>query len=373
MKKKWILLTVIIAFTALTVSNLQARTSLDEKKHTIFKIVNEEQKKNDLQSVIFGVWLNGKFIVSTLGDSMTHVPTTKEMHFRVGGVTINYLITVMLQLVDEGRISLDDTLSHWFPDFPKAQEVTVKMLANCTSGYFDYIQSKKFVEVFNYNVFKEWTPEELINLSLEEPMLFEPGKGWSYSHTNFVILGEVLQKLTGETVEKLITERIIQPLKLTNTSFPNTPQIPEPVLHAFTTERDVYEDSTFWNPSWTSYSGLLISDIRDLGVWANAFGQGTLISKLSMQEMIAQTTVGLANNTKEKYYGMGVGIMNGWLVQNPRFGGYNGFMAHLPSKNLSICVVSTMKQNNSPDVNYSQRIVSQLIKEISPDQLLESR
>lgn len=333
-------------------------------KNSIHKIITKEFQDNDLHGLICGISKGEESITFSMGESMTNYPATTEMHFRVGGVTINFLITVLLQLVEENTLLLDDPISLWFPQYQKSKDVTMRMLANCTSGYFDFIHAKAFNESFDKNVFKNWTTDELIELALKEPMLFEPGKGWAYSHTNFLIIGQILEKVTGKTVEALFSERIIHPLGLNNTTFPSTPQIPEPVFHAFTKERGLYEESTFWNPSWTSYSGLLLSTIGDMVKWTNAFGNGQLINHRLMQEMTAPTTVGLGNNKKEKYYGLGIGVMNGWLIQNPKFGGYNCFMAYSPSKDLSIFIVSTGSVDSPPNINFSQLITEKLIEQL---------
>lgn len=183
----------------------RARKALD--------IVQNAKQNLNLKSVMFGLWIDGEpVLLKGLGISMTDVKATKDMHFRVGGVTETFETTLLLELVDQGKVSLDDPLSNWFPNLPASHLVTLRMIANSTSGYFDYVLSPAFLSAINTNPFREWLPNELIAISVAHPMLFTPGTNWSYSHTNFVILGEVIKKITGTSLAKAMNKYIIHSL-----------------------------------------------------------------------------------------------------------------------------------------------------------------
>ena len=213
-------------------------------------------EKYHLKAVLVRV-TEGTQEVATLamGESMTGVPATTDMHFRNGAVAISYLGTVLLQLVDEGKVGLDDTIDRWLPNALASDKVTLRMLINCTSGYPDYVAQKSFVDALYANPFRAWTTEEQLSYVAGKPLLYEPGTNWSYAHTNFVRLGEALSAITGKPVEELIRERVVEPLGMKGTQSHQTAAIPEPVLHAYTKERGTYEESTFWNPSWTLAKG----------------------------------------------------------------------------------------------------------------------
>ena len=150
-------------------------------------------EKYHLKAVLAKV-TKGTEEVATLamGESMTGVPATVDMHFRNGAVAISYLGTVLLQLVDEGKVGLDDTIDRWLPDALASEKVTLRMLANCTSGYPDFVAQKSFDDAVNKDPFRAWTTEEQLSYVADKPLLYEPGTNWSYAHTNFVILGEAL-------------------------------------------------------------------------------------------------------------------------------------------------------------------------------------
>jgi D-alanyl-D-alanine carboxypeptidase len=269
-----------------------------------------------------------------MGESMTGVPATADMHFRNGAVAISYLGTVLLQLVDEGTVGLDDTIDEWPPKALASDKVTLRMLINCTSGYADFVTMDSFVSALYKDPFRAWTTEEQLDFVADKPLLYEPGTNWSYAHTNFVRLGEALSAITGKPVDELIRERIVEPLGMRGTQSYQTAVIPEPVLHAYTKERGTYEESTFWNPSWTLAKGsVMITDIHDLATSARAIGKGELVSEKSHKEQVGPSLVGLGGPTKKCpksvclkqtptfHYGVGTFMVGGWILQNPSFYG----------------------------------------------------
>jgi len=340
----------------------------EDQARQVAELVGKARSKHGLSALMCGVWQGqGELVTLALGNSMTDVPATRQMHMRVGGVTLTCVCTVLLKLADERRLSLDDKISRWYPKLPQADAVTLRMLANCTSGYPDYVKSKAFLDAFDKDPFRQWQPQELIDIALATRLEYKPGAGANYSHTNFVILGEILQKVAGMPMEAILQRHIFKPLGLKETHYPATAAMQAPVLHAFSSDRGVYEDSTYWNPSWTSHSGLMTSTLGDLGVLARAIGSGSLLSTKSRQEQVAPTTVGLGRNRAGLYFALGIIVMNGWLVQNPRFGGYNLVFAHLPARKLSIILATTMGPKCSSEIAYSTVIFKELVNLLAPD------
>src|SRR3712207_3490177 len=235
-----------------------------------------------------------------MGESMTGVPATVDMHFRNGAVAISYLGTVLLQLVDEGKVGLDDTIDRWLPNALASDKVTLRMLINCTSGYADFVAAKTFVDALYKDPFRAWTTEEQLSYVADKPLLYEPGTNWSYAHTNFVRLGQALTAITGKPLDELIRERIVEPLGMRETQSYQTAAIPEPVLHACDKERGTCEESTFWDPSWTRAKGsVMITGIHDLATSARAIGKGELVSEKSHKEQVGSSLVGLGDPTKK--------------------------------------------------------------------------
>ena len=185
-----------------------AEKSQSDQASAIGSIVQKAMKTEHLRAVIVKVTQGDKVVISqAYGESITGVPATTAMHFRNGAVAFSYLGTLLMQFVDEHKIKLDDTIERWMPDLPQANKVTLKMLANQTSGYPDFETDPKFLAAFEADPFHIFTFEERLKFVFTRPMMFDPGTNWSYSHTNFMILGEILSKIGKKPLEVLLRER----------------------------------------------------------------------------------------------------------------------------------------------------------------------
>jgi CubicO group peptidase (beta-lactamase class C family) len=256
----------------------------------VIALVDAAMARYHLKAAIARVLIDGHELVTIArGETMNGVPATPEMHFRNGAVAISYVSTALLVLVDRGVVGLDDSLATWLPDLPDADTTTLRMLANMTAGYPDYVNTDQFAAENDADPFRRWSPEDLIAVSLAQGRAFAPGENWAYSHSDYVILGLALERIAGTPLDLLLRELVLDPLGLVNTASFATPQIPEPVLHAFSSERRAalgipagtrfYEESTFWDPSWTLARGAIqTTTVADMAASAVAIGEGTLLS-----------------------------------------------------------------------------------------------
>ena len=358
----------------------------------IARTIRTSMRDNHLRAVIVKVSVDGRNVMTrAFGESMTGVPATTDMHFRNGSVSISYMANVLLQLVDDGTVSLDDKVSRWLPTIPHANEVTLGQLARMTSGYQDYVRDQTFIEGFLANPFRHWTTLDQLEAGAVKPLWFAPGTGWSYAHTNYVILGLALEKITGMPLRELVRTRVLEPMGLDQTRASVNAPIPEPVLHAFSAERrdflgipdgtPFYEESSIWNPSWTLAQGAIqTTDITDLHATAIAFGTGALLSRESYRASISTDLRGFggpvpgcdtcATQTVRYSYGIGLVTTGDWIMQNPLFGGYSAVTAYLPSERIAIAIAVTYKaeafENNGP-VNQAQMLVRQVGALLAPD------
>jgi CubicO group peptidase (beta-lactamase class C family) len=332
----------------------------------VMGVVDAVRASAHAKAVIVQVTIDGREVVTrAVGESMAGVPATTDMHFRNGAVAISYVATLLLQLVDEKKVSLDDKVSRWLPDLPYADQVTLGQLAQMTSGYVDYVSTPELTAEQYAEPFRTFTPEELIAISTKHPLLYPPGTNWNYSHTNYVILGLALEKITGQPVSTSLRDKVLGPLGLTQTTDPGTPAIPEPVLHAYTSERrpflgippgtPFYEDSTYWNPSWTITRGAIQSTtIQDLNATAVGIGSGRLLSPESYQAMISKDLIGRTTalpgcatcfpQAAHYTYGLGIVSTGNWVMQNPKFAGQTGAFAYLPSRKVAVAVEVTFEE-----------------------------
>jgi CubicO group peptidase (beta-lactamase class C family) len=351
------------------------------------QIVRDTMAEQHLRAVIARVSVNGKNVLTdAFGESVTGVPATTKMHFHNGAVAVSYMSTLLLQLVDDKKVSLDDEVSKWLPSVPTSDQVTLGQLAQMTSGYADYVQNEDFIGALYADPFRQFTPEELIAYSTPESLLYEPGTNWNYSHTNYVILGLALEKITGKKMTTLMRDKVFRPLGLTNTTDTGTAAIPEPALHVFTSERredfeipagvPFYEESTYWNPSWTLARGTIqtttIDDMHDTAV---AIGTGKLLSRKSYEKMVSTELRGKTTEvpgcstcfeqSEEYTYGLGIVIVGDWLTQAPSFSGFAGAMAYLPSKKIAVAVTTTHDPAYFEDPNLPSNTADELFRKIA--------
>jgi CubicO group peptidase (beta-lactamase class C family) len=279
------------------------------------------------------------------------------------------LSTVLLQQVEKGKLSLDDKLSKYFPDLPSADQITVEILENSTSGYEHYAVLNSFDNAFYADPFKHWTPDEIIAYGVAGGPQFTPGTQFKFSDTNFVIVAKILEKATGKSVASLMRSGIFKPLGMKDTVPPDTAATPDPVLHAHTGERGVWEDSTYWDPSWTWYAGGIRSNQADLLKFLDALGKGTLLTKASHEKQLARP----ANSGRpDRYFALGMPVVNGWLFTNPSLEGYSGALGYLPSKDLSVIVYTTRTQQTDPNAATATEILAGITNVLSPDRAVSA-
>ena len=372
----------------------ETTTTDTAKADAVMRIVRDVMAEAHLKAVIVRVTVDGREVVTeAVGESMTGVPATPAMHFRNGAVAISYVSTLLLKLVDEKKVSLDDKLSKWLPEIPHADRVTLGQLAQMTSGYVDYVIGNTAMnEALYANPFRRWTVNEMLSYAVSKPLLYEPGTNWNYAHTNYVLLGLALEKATGEEMSKLLSDKVLRPLGLTNTANSLTPEIPAPVLHAFTAERRAflkipagtpfYEESTFWDPSWTiTHGAIQTTNIYDMEATAAGIGSGRLLTADSYHKMVSTDLRGkthkqpgctTCDEMNDAYtYGLGIVISGNWLVQNPLFGGYGAIEAYLPSQKIAIAAAVTFAPEAFDDQgnyrNEADPLFRKIAAELAPD------
>lgn len=231
------------------------------------------------------------------------VPTNGR--FRVGSITKSFVSTVLLQLVDEGRVALDAPVAGYLPQYGFDPRITVRMVLRHESGLFNYtgepnpdgtmepglpLYGKDFVATR----FRSYTPDELIAVSLAKPLRFDPGTSWSYSNTNYIVIGQLIKQVTGTSWDVQVRRRILGPLGLRETVLPGeSVGVPNPHAHGYYAFPDNGEltvlDATRLNPSWASSAGEVISTTRDLDTFVDALMGGRLLPADLRAEMMTSS------------------------------------------------------------------------------------
>lgn len=292
-------------------------------------------------------------------------PVTPEEHLRIGSNTKTWTGTVILQLVDEGKISLDDPVSKYRPDVPNGENITISQLLSMHSGLANYTTDPELNEQNDTNPSRAWDPEELLAKGLAAPPVFAPGEKWMYSNTNTVLLGLIIEQVTGAPVAEAFKSRIFDPLGLTGTSFPAITDAsipdPHPQFYTFGTNVGTIDslvlspeiqagaldgtlepfDVTDVNPSWAWTAGAGISTMEDLAVYVKALVGGGLLSPELQKERIDSVQSTDPGNPAAASYGLalaGFGSMYGHSGELP---GTNSFMGYDPAKDITVITWAT--------------------------------
>lgn len=214
----------------------------------------------------------------------TGEPMRAADHFRIASVTKTFVATVVLQLVQEGKLRFSDRLYKWVPVIPNSGQITIRELLNHTSGIRDYEDNPVLAYSIANQPLRVWTTPELVQLSLFLPPVFQPGAGWKYSNTNYLLLGIIVEKVTGHSLGYEIRRRVLAPLAMRQTSFPLAdPSLPPPLSHGYAPAGIVgppdnpVTDYTRWSPSWDFGAGNMVSTAPDLLAWGPALAKGTLL------------------------------------------------------------------------------------------------
>jgi D-alanyl-D-alanine carboxypeptidase len=278
---------------------------------------------------------------SGVADLRTGRPMRPELHFRAGSLTKSLVATVALQLVAEGRLSLQDSLQRWLPGILLyGEQVTIRQLLNHTSGVpHNWATIEQTLFRSSEGRFRGWTPAELVAVVADQPPDFPSGTAWSYSNTGYVLLGLVVEAASGSTLGQELHRRIFGPLGLQGTSFPGTsPDIPSPRSHGYSLPLGPQGepldgpllDVTAQNPSWAWAAGALVSDLEDLTRFFRALLGGRLLPPELMAEMMPSVTVPPGSIPLPLYDRYGLGLLEtetpaGRLVG--MVGGIPGFLS----------------------------------------------
>ena len=330
---------------------------------TVEEISRTAMTTYKLKSMIVRVTMEGSDVFTgAFGESMTAVPATAAMRFRNGAFAYSYLGYITAQLAAADVFSLDDTIDRWVPELPRANQVSVGDLpATPPDTRTTYTRTRSAMRSTSSRS-GSGPPTSSSSIGVNGPQQFAPGTNLGYSHTNFAVLARVLERATGKTLHQLMDKYVFEPMRLTATGDNgDTPAIPEPVQHSFTSERrstlqvpaeiPFYEDSTYWNPSWTAPAGAVqTSNIFDVATSIEMIGSGALVSPKAHALQVTKQLIGHKDPkcaacqplTEEFSYGMGVELQKDWIVQTKEFVGSSVTGGYLPAKKLTVAIAVTL-------------------------------
>ncbi|QCQ90680.1 serine hydrolase domain-containing protein [Rhodococcus sp. SGAir0479] len=288
-------------------------------------------------------------------------PVDPTEHIRIGSNTKTMTGTVILQLVQEGKIALADPVSKFRPDVPNGDGITIEQLLDMRSGLFNYSETAELNETLDRDPQKQWKPEELLTLAFANPPYFPPGQGYHYSNTNTVLLGLIAENLDGKPLTQIFQSRLYGPLGLSGTTFPaaadsslpaphpqgymfgtnmdtlTDPALPEPMQAAARNGTLAPNDVTDVNPSWAWAAGAGISTANDLVTWVQALAGGRLLGADLQAQRLASVQPTAPDNGAAQY-GWGIAKMGPMFGHTGELPGFNSFMGHDPDNKVTLVV-----------------------------------
>ncbi|MEU2234881.1 serine hydrolase domain-containing protein [Streptomyces vietnamensis] len=324
------------------------------------RAVQDVMKETGVPGVTVGLSAPGKgtYIRSFgVADKATGQPMDPGLYMRIGSETKTFTVTALLQLVDRGKVGIDDPISKYVDGVPNGDRITLRNLASMRSGLFNYSADEDFYKALTSDPYRPFTPQQLLAYSFKHPVQFQPGAEFDYCNTNLILLGLVVEKVSGTPLHEFIQKNVIEPTGLRHTVFPTDAAFPSPHAHGYTvqTASGKLEDSTDWNPSWGWAAGAMISDLQDMRTWARVVATGTLLTPKTQAERLKTYPSGIPGTG----YGLGIFDVQGWIGHNGSLPGYESLTIYLPEAKATLVVLlntDVLHDNNEPSTLFGQAI-----------------
>lgn len=296
-----------------------------------------------------GVWVPGEGSwVSAAGsaDVEGDVAATTDMMWPLRSITKSYTVTLLLQLVDQGEVSLGDTVGQYVDGVTNGGRITLRELAAMSSGNADYT-NEKFVEAYSQDPAKVFTLDELNSYILGEPAQFEPDAEKVYTNANTNLLGAVIENVTGEPYAEVLQERILDPLGQTGTAYlTKVTDWPAPHPTGYIVE-DGAAQGQDENPSIFAAAGSAFSTLDDARVWAETLATGALLTPETQSERMEGAPLDVG--PPYDLYALGMGETDGWWGHNGEGIGFTSAAFHDNDSGASIVVF--MNESDVPDAH----------------------
>lgn len=296
-------------------------------------------------------------------DVASATPMSLASSFPIRSITKSFTVTLLLQLVQSGVLGLDDKVGRYVQGVPNGSLIGLADLAGNQSGLVDYSMQQGFVDVFVADTLHVWTPQELVAFSFAETPTFLPGAQYQYSNTNTVLLGIVIETVTGQALAELLAARIFDPLGLSGTSYPSSPSLPAPTPTPYSVviATGELDQQPLISPSSLAGSGAMASTLADLLTWGDALGRGTLLNA-GLQQQRKSRSRAVTNGPEYDNYGLGIGQIGNWWGHTGSGVGYQIATMNLAtSRNATISVlVNATPVGGRRDLNLAQETFEKL-------------
>ena len=298
----------------------------------------------DVPGAAVGVWVPGQgswTAAAGVADREGDVAASTDMVWPLRSITKSYTVSLVLQLVDEGELSLDDPIGQYVDGVTDGDTITLGQLANMTSGAADYT-NEEFAEAYQADPARIFTLDELNGFMLGEPAQFAPGAEHVYTNANTNLLGAVVEEVTGEPFDEVLSERILEPLGQAGTRYlVDVAEWPEPHPSGYAPGEDGVQEQP-QNLSIFGPSGSMVTTLEDARVWGETLASGALLTP----ETQAARLEGAPLDSGPPYdlYALGIGETDGWWGHNGEGIGFTAAVFHHPATGAT--VAAFMNESN---------------------------
>jgi D-alanyl-D-alanine carboxypeptidase len=306
--------------------------------------------RTPLPAVLIGVWDGkGASFVRAFGyaDLAKRRPLTPTDHFRIGSNTKTFVVSVILQLIEEKKLNLDDPVSRFAlgVSVPDGDKITVRELCNMRSGLFEAFDTPEFAQL-NMTVPKNFDPRTLVAWAVRQKPYFPPGKGYKYSNTNYLLLGLIIEEITKDSVGDQIRKRLLKPFGLTQTTYPRTEAMPDPWAHGYGLDKQRnWEDVSNTIPvAFMGSAGEMISDMADMKRWIKLYATGKTGGPATYRPL-KECRQFLGNTA----FGLGINCSAGWYGYTGALPGYNTADYYFPATDVTVVAWITYQAESPPE------------------------
>lgn len=296
-------------------------------------------------------------------------PISLNDHFRIGSNTKTFTGNLVLMEIDKGNLALTDILEDFIPGVPNGTQITVEHMLSMRSGVFDYPTEQGTAIMHYLFPTTPFTADQAIGIIKSKPAMFAPGTDYQYTNSNYVLLGRILETITGRSIKTMMLEDLLVPLGMSETSWPPDAWLPTPYAEGL--QADVlfggWRDGTLTHPGLFDAAGALVSNMADLMKWAKELRDGTLLSPELHQLRETQYWYhhyGLDHGPEEYGYGLGYYKISEWMGHAGSVPGYTSTCFYHPPTGSIIIGIENMQ---TAEASMMSRIMHRIAHHLYPD------
>jgi CubicO group peptidase (beta-lactamase class C family) len=287
------------------------------------------------------------------------VPVSPDMVFELGSITKQFTAASILLLQERGQLRVEDDITKYLTDYPTHGEtVTIEHLLTHTSGIPSYTGLPEWLP----RVREDMTLQTLIGLFKDKPLEFKPGEKWAYDNSGYILLGAIIEKVSGKSYEQFVEEEIFAKLGMKSSRYGHAGEVVPRRVSGYSKDAQGFRNAEYLSMTQPYAAGSLMSTVDDLAIWEKALGSEALLKKASLDRMVTPYKLKSGINT---YYGYGIGTTDfegQKLIEHG--GGIFGFVTHMvrvPEKGLFVAILSNNDSPETPPDALSLRIVAKAL------------